>query len=162
MNAAHEPLVLQKTNTNMLTWKDLIKFCQSGNPTPENRVEKTEAEWRAQLSPEEFRVTRQHGTERAFSSDMCSLFEPGLYECVCCASLLFDGSRKFESGTGWPSFTQAIAENAIAYNADYSFGMVRIESVCNTCDAHLGHVFPDGPEPGGLRYCMNAVALRKR
>jgi methionine-R-sulfoxide reductase len=92
---------------------------------------------------------------------MCNAFEPGLYECVCCGTLLFDGSEKFDSGTGWPSFTQPIKENAIAYNADHSHGMTRVETVCNTCDAHLGHVFPDGPSSSGLRYCMNAVALKK-
>jgi peptide-methionine (R)-S-oxide reductase len=146
----------------MLTWKDLLSYSKNGNPTPDQRIEKTEAEWQNQLSPEEFRVTRHKGTERAFSSEMCSLFEPGLYECVCCGNLLFDASEKFESGTGWPSFTQPLKENAIAYHADYSYGMVRVETVCNQCDAHLGHVFPDGPSPGGLRYCMNAVALRKR
>jgi methionine-R-sulfoxide reductase len=146
----------------MLTWENLISFSKNGNPKPENRTEKTEAEWKTILSEEEFRVTRKHGTERAFSSEMCSLFEPALYDCVCCGNPLFDGSKKFESGTGWPSFTQPIAENAIAYKADYSFGMVRIETICNQCDAHLGHAFPDGPKPGGLRYCMNAVALKKR
>ncbi len=92
---------------------------------------------------------------------MCGLFEPGLYACVCCDTLLFDASEKFESGTGWPSFTQPIKENAIAYHKDQSFGVIRIETTCNTCGAHLGHVFQDGPPPGGLRYCMNAVALKK-
>lgn len=122
---------------------------------------KTDAEWRQQLSPEQYRVTRQAGTERAFSSEMCSLLEPGLYSCLCCDTLLFDASEKFESGTGWPSFTQPVTANAIAYNVDSTFGMTRVETVCNTCDAHLGHVFPDGPKPSGLRYCMNAVALKK-
>ena len=87
--------------------------------------------------------------------------EPGTYACACCGSVLFDGDQKFESGTGWPSFTQPAKENAIAYHLDKSFGMTRVETVCNTCDAHLGHVFPDGPMPGGLRYCMNAIALKK-
>lgn len=145
----------------MLKWIDVIKFSKQGNPTPDRRVEKTVSEWKAILNEEQYRVTRQHGTERAFSSDMCSLFEPGEYACVCCGTLLFDANEKFESGTGWPSFTQPIKENAIAYNLDYSFGMRRVETICNTCDAHLGHVFPDGPEPSGLRYCMNAVALQK-
>jgi methionine-R-sulfoxide reductase len=122
---------------------------------------KTEAEWRQQLTPEQFQVTRQAGTERAFSSPMCSIFEPGLYACLCCDTLLFDASEKFESGTGWPSFTQPVDPTAIAYNVDDSYGMTRVETVCNTCDAHLGHVFPDGPKPSGLRYCMNAVALKK-
>ncbi|MFN0203320.1 MAG: peptide-methionine (R)-S-oxide reductase MsrB [Bacteroidia bacterium] len=145
----------------MLTWKDILRFIKQGNPTPDQTVVKTEAEWKEILPPETFRVTRLHGTERAFSSEMCSRFEAGLYACVCCNTLLFDASQKFESGTGWPSFTQPIQENAIAYIADYAYGMVRVETVCNTCQAHLGHVFPDGPEPSGLRYCMNAVALQK-
>jgi peptide-methionine (R)-S-oxide reductase len=92
---------------------------------------------------------------------MCSLFEPGRYACVCCDTLLFDADEKFESGTGWPSFTQPATLDAIAYRADRSHGMQRVETVCNVCDAHLGHVFPDGPPPGGLRYCINAVALRR-
>lgn len=145
----------------MLKWLDVVRFATKGNPEPDQRVEKTDAEWREQLTPEEFRVTRQKGTERAFSSEMCSLFEPGEYACVCCHTLLFDATEKFESGTGWPSFTQPIKENAIAYVEDRSYGMRRIETICNTCDAHLGHVFQDGPPPSGLRYCMNAVALKK-
>ena len=146
----------------MLTWPDIDTFARKGNPKPERRVEKTEREWRELLTPEEFRVTRQRGTERPFSSEMCSLFEPGLYACVCCDTLLFDSEVKFESGTGWPSFTQPVAVNAVAYRLDNAFGMRRIETVCNTCDAHLGHVFPDGPPPSGLRFCINAAALRKR
>jgi methionine-R-sulfoxide reductase len=145
----------------MLTWIDVLRFANRENPKPDRRVEKTDEEWQAQLSPEEFRVTRKAGTERAFSSEMCSLFEPGIYACVCCDTLLFDANEKFESGTGWPSFTQPINENSIAYNKDKGFGMYRIETVCNTCDAHLGHVFQDGPPPSGLRYCMNAVSLKK-
>ncbi|MDV6170345.1 bifunctional methionine sulfoxide reductase B/A protein [Flavobacterium sp. DG1-102-2] len=145
----------------MLKWIDIVKFASTGNPKPDHRVEKTEKEWKALLSDEEFRITRLKGTERAHSSEMCSLFEPGIYSCVCCGTLLFDGGEKFESGTGWPSFTQPIKENAVAYHKDVSYGMVRIEALCNTCDAHLGHVFQDGPPPSGLRYCMNAVALKK-
>ncbi|MBK9130942.1 MAG: peptide-methionine (R)-S-oxide reductase MsrB [Gammaproteobacteria bacterium] len=145
----------------MLNWNDVIRFAGQGNPDPERRVNKTDAEWRTQLSPEEYHVTREKGTERAFSSEMCALFEPGRYTCVCCGELLFDAREKFDSGTGWPSFTQPIRENAIAYHNDSSYGMRRIETTCNTCGAHLGHVFPDGPPPGGLRYCMNALALRK-
>lgn len=144
-----------------LKWNDVLSFARDGSPEPDRRVVKTDAEWRAQLSPEEYRVTREAGTERAFSSPMCSLFEPGMYSCLCCGTLLFDATEKFESGTGWPSFTQPVKPNAIAYHADNSYGMVRVETVCNTCDAHLGHVFPDGPPPSGLRYCMNALALKK-
>ena len=142
-------------------WNDVLALAKNGAPAPDHKVTKTEAEWKAQLTPEQYQVTRLAGTERPFSSEMCSLFEPGLYGCVCCDTLLFDASEKFESGTGWPSFTQPIKDNAIAYHADSSYGMVRVETVCNTCDAHLGHVFQDGPKPSGLRYCMNAVALKK-
>lgn len=145
----------------MLSWKEVLKLAKEGNLKPDRRVEKTLEEWREQLSEEEFRVARNAGTERAFSSQMCTLFEPGVYACVCCGTRLFDAGEKFDSGTGWPSFTQPIQENAVAYHADTSYGMVRVESVCNTCDAHLGHVFPDGPAPSGLRYCINAVSLRK-
>ena len=145
----------------MLTWKNILTFADKGNPTPDRTVRKTDQEWRTQLTDEQYRVTRQHGTEAAFSSDMCSLFEPGIYACVCCATLLFDADDKFESRTGWPSFTQPIQENAIAYHGDNSYDMRRIETLCNTCEAHLGHVFPDGPESSGLRYCMNAIALKK-
>jgi methionine-R-sulfoxide reductase len=145
----------------MLTWKDIIDFAENGNPEPEKRVEKSEEEWKDLLTEEQFYVTRQHGTERAFSSEMCSIFEPGKYSCVCCDTLLFDANTKFESGTGWPSFTQPVIQNAISYHVDRSLAMTRVETLCNTCDAHLGHVFPDGPPPSELRYCMNAVALKK-
>ena len=146
----------------MLKWNDILDIARRGNPAPDRKVTKSDAEWRTQLSAEAFQVTRKTGTERPFSSEMCSLFKPGVYHCVCCDTLLFDAAGKFESGTGWPSFTQPAAINAIAYRADVSHGMTRIEAICNTCDAHLGHVFPDGPPPSGLRYCMNAVALVNR
>jgi len=145
----------------MVTWPDVLRIAREGNPAPDRRVEKSDAEWRQLLNDDEFAVTRHAATERPFSSQMCGLFEPGTYACRCCGTELFDAQQKFESGTGWPSFTQPVQPNVIAYNADNSHGMVRVETVCNICDAHLGHVFPDGPRPGGLRYCMNAVALRK-
>jgi len=145
----------------MLTWKEVTGFARHGNPEPDHKVVKTDTEWRQALTPEQYRVTRQAGTERPFSSDMCGLFEPGIYGCVCCGTILFDASEKFDSGTGWPSFTQPVQPNAIAYHFDGLLSMQRVETVCNTCGAHLGHVFPDGPRPSGLRYCMNAVALRK-
>ncbi|MDD4854849.1 MAG: peptide-methionine (R)-S-oxide reductase MsrB [Sulfuricurvum sp.] len=145
----------------MLNWKEVLRLAKEGNLAPDRRVEKMPEVWREILSEEEFYVTRQAGTERAFSSQLCTQFDAGLYACVCCGTLLFDATEKFDSGTGWPSFTQPIKDNAIGYNADYSHGMMRVETVCNTCDAHLGHVFPDGPSPSGLRYCMNAVALKK-
>lgn len=145
----------------MLQWKDVLALADGGNQKPDRRVEKTAAEWRAILTPAQFAVARQAGTERPFSSEMCALFEPGIYACVCCGTQLFDASRKFDSGTGWPSFSQPLAKNVIAYHADHSHGMTRVETTCATCDAHLGHVFEDGPPPSGLRYCMNAVALQK-
>lgn len=145
----------------MLDWNDIIKFTNKENPTPPRRVEKTDSEWKELLSPEEFQITRLKGTERANSSDMCSLFEPGKYACKCCKTPLFDASVKFESGTGWPSFTQPIDESHVGYIKDVSFGMIRVEVTCNICDSHLGHVFPDGPEPSGLRYCVNAISLEK-
>lgn len=145
----------------MLLWNDVLRLAKEGNPAPDRKVVKSDEEWRKQLSDQEYRVTRQAGTERAFSSQMCSLFEPGLYSCVCCETLLFDASEKFESHTGWPSFTHPIQDNAVAYRFDGPSFLKRVETTCNTCDAHLGHVFPDGPAPSGLRYCMNAVALKK-
>lgn len=146
----------------MLTWNDILNFAGKDNPEPPRKVVKSDAEWKRILSEAAYQVTRQKGTERPFSSEMCSLFQPGLYACVCCNTLLFDASEKFESGTGWPSFTQPVVINAVAYHQDMSHGMSRIEALCNICDAHLGHVFPDGPEPSGLRYCINAVALTKQ
>jgi len=145
----------------MLTWTEVLRFARDGVPAPERRVVKSDAEWRAELEPEAYQVTRRAATERPFSSEMCGLFEPGRYACRCCGTPLFDAAKKFDSGTGWPSFTQPVQPNAIAYRADHSHGMTRIETVCNTCDAHLGHVFPDGPPPGGLRYCINALALSR-
>ena len=145
----------------MIKWLDVLNYARNGNPVPPRRVEKSEEEWKALLTDEEFHVTRSKGTERAFSGEFCSAFEPGLYECVCCATPLFDSGVKFESGTGWPSFTQAVEENVINYKKDKSFGMIRVEVMCNICDAHLGHIFPDGPEPSGLRYCINSASLKK-
>lgn len=145
----------------MINWNDVIKYANQGNLNPPFKIEKSDSEWSKILTPEEFRVTRQKGTERAHSSEMCSLFEPGKYACVCCGTELFDATEKFESGTGWPSFTQPIELNRVAYTKDISFGMIRVEVTCNVCDAHLGHVFPDGPAPSGLRYCINAVSLKK-
>lgn len=145
----------------MIQWEDVLNFANGGNPEPDRTVEKTEDEWRAQLTPEQFDITRLKGTERPFSSEVCELFEPGSYACVCCGTLLFDSSGKFDSGTGWPSFSQPAKENAIAYTADGTHGMQRIEITCNTCDSHLGHVFPDGPQPSGLRYCVNALSMVK-
>jgi len=144
----------------MLTWKDIIHFAVNGTPAPNQRIEKSEDDWRQILTPEQFRITRQKGTERPHSGDLCSIYEPGKYHCVCCNTPLFDSNIKFSSGTGWPSFTQPVQINAIKYLKDTSFGMTRVEVLCNTCDAHLGHVFPDGPEPSGLRYCVNSESMK--
>ncbi|MFD1551163.1 peptide-methionine (R)-S-oxide reductase [Putridiphycobacter roseus] len=144
----------------MLTWNDIIKFTMQGNPTPDRRVEKTEEEWKALLTPEQFRIARMKGTEPPGTGDLCHAHEAGKYNCVCCATPLFDSTIKFSSGTGWPSFTQPIKRNAIKYHKDTTHGMVRVEVMCNTCDCHLGHVFPDGPEPSGLRYCVNSESMK--
>jgi peptide-methionine (R)-S-oxide reductase len=144
----------------MLTWKDVIHFAEKGNPEPDRRVEKTEEEWQKMLSDEQFYVTRKKGTERAFTGAYCESHEAGKYECACCGTPLFDSTVKFESGTGWPSFTQPVKDNAIKYDKDTTFGMVRVEVMCNTCDCHLGHIFSDGPEPSGLRYCINSASVK--
>lgn len=144
----------------MLTWKDIIDFGVNGNPKPDRRVEKTDEEWKTLLSSEQYRITRHKGTEAPHSGALCSIYDEGQYNCVCCDTPLFDSTIKFESGTGWPSFTQPIKENSIKYKKDTAYGMVRVEVMCNTCDAHLGHVFPDGPEPSGLRYCINSESMK--
>ena len=143
----------------MLTWKDIINFAVNGNPIPDHRVEKSQDEWRSQLTTEQYRITRKKGTEMAHTGALCSRYDAGIYHCVCCDTPLFDSTIKFESGTGWPSFTQPIKINAIKYEKDCTFGMVRVEVLCNTCDAHLGHIFPDGPAPSGLRYCINSESM---
>jgi peptide-methionine (R)-S-oxide reductase len=122
------------------------------------KVVKSDAEWRAQLSELAYKVTRKHGTERAFTNDDFPK-APGIFRCVCCDAPLFDQSTKFDSGTGWPSFYAPLAPEAVGEQTDRSFFMRRTEVHCARCDAHLGHVFPDGPAPTGLRYCMNGVAL---
>jgi len=124
------------------------------------KLKLSDEEWKKRLSPEEYQVLRRQGTERAFTGCFVATKEPGTYVCAGCNNPLFRSGTKFESGTGWPSFTQPISEDAIAEHKDSSHGMVRTEVCCARCDGHLGHVFPDGPPPTGLRYCMNSVAMR--
>lgn len=145
----------------MLNWSNVLSLAASGNSTPPRKIYRTDEEWKQLLRKDVYSITRLKGTERAHSSELCNLFEPGTYQCVCCDTVLFDSSQKFKSSSGWPSFTQPISLDSVAYHKDTTHGMTRIETTCNVCDAHLGHVFPDGPEPSGLRFCINALALKK-
>jgi peptide-methionine (R)-S-oxide reductase len=125
----------------------------------DDKVRKTDQEWEKQLSPEQYRVTRKAGTEQAFTGKYWNTKDKGVYSCVCCGQPLFSSDTKFDSGTGWPSFYQPLDDRAVATETDNGYGMVRTEARCAKCDAHLGHVFEDGPEPTGLRFCMNSASL---
>ena len=127
-----------------------------------DQLPQTDAEWQERLTPEQFQVARRAATERAFSGEYWDCHDAGVYECVCCATPLFSSEAKFESGTGWPSFFQALAADVVEEDTDTSHGMVRTEARCRNCGAHLGHVFPDGPRPTGQRYCMNSASLNLR
>ena len=125
----------------------------------DSKIAKTDEEWQAQLTPEQYQVTRQAGTERPFTGKYHDSKGPGTFHCVCCGTPLFNAGEKYDSGTGWPSFWQPVSEEAVETRVDRAHGMVRNEVVCAKCDAHLGHVFPDGPPPTGMRYCMNSASL---
>ena len=124
-----------------------------------DKITKTEQEWQEQLTPDQYRVTREAGTEPAFTGKYWKTKDKGTYHCVCCGAPLFSSDTKFDSGTGWPSFYQPVENGAVEEETDRSYGMVRTEARCARCNAHLGHVFPDGPKPTGLRYCMNSASL---
>jgi peptide-methionine (R)-S-oxide reductase len=140
----------------------IVKFADDGEKLgiyTLAKVRKNKSEWKQQLTPLQYDVTRRAATESAFSGALYDQHAPGLYRCVDCRSALFDSKAKFDSGTGWPSFLQAIAAENVREKKDFSYGVLRTEVKCTLCDAHLGHVFADGPEPTGLRYCMNSAAL---
>ncbi|MGE5321863.1 MAG: peptide-methionine (R)-S-oxide reductase MsrB [Actinomycetota bacterium] len=142
---------------------NIVEFSDSGERQKSAtvpRVVKSEEEWKQQLSPQAYEVTRHEGTERAFTGEYWNLHDKGIFRCACCGTALFDSDTKFESGTGWPSFWAPIAEENVKFIEDSSYGMKRVAVSCPRCDAHLGHVFPDGPRPTGLRYCMNSASLK--
>jgi peptide-methionine (R)-S-oxide reductase len=157
------PVHVEAAAANLPKMVKIVEFTDAGkrkDTVTVARIEKTEDEWRKQLSPDSFEVTRLSGTERAYTNENPNNHEKGIFRCICCDTALFDASTKFESGTGWPSFWEPIAKENVLETTDSTLGMERTAVSCRLCDAHLGHVFDDGPRPTGLRYCMNSVAMR--
>ena len=157
------PVTAEASSAGLPKTVTIVEFSDSGERKSKVSVEriiKTEDEWKKQLSPISFEVTRHAGTERAFTNENPNNHAKGIFRCICCDTALFDSSTKFESGTGWPSFWEPIAKENVREAMDSSLGMIRTAVSCRLCDAHLGHVFDDGPKPTGLRYCMNSVAMR--
>ncbi|RNI29187.1 peptide-methionine (R)-S-oxide reductase MsrB [Rufibacter latericius] len=143
----------------MIRWSDVIKYAKYSNPEPATRVERTELDWQQILTPAQFRILRLKETESPYRNAYCRSYEPGVYACAGCGNLLFDSSQKYHAISGWPSFTQPLTKSALKYLFDDTHHMHRVEVQCNVCDGHLGHVFPDGPPPHGLRYCINSESL---
>src|ERR1700733_638619 len=158
-----QPITAEAAGAGAPKMVTIIGFKDNGTRTTKEsvaRVVKSEEEWRKQLSPAAFEVARRAGTERPYTSDLLNVHDKGVFRCICCDNALFDSSTKFESGTGWPSFYQPIAKENIIESVDMSLGMERTAVSCRLCVAHLGHVFNDGPQPTGLRYCMNSLAMK--
>lgn len=146
----------------MLRWIDVLYYARYANPEPTRRLDKTEEEWKNLLSPAQYHVMREKGTERAFRNAYCRSSEPGVYVCRGCGSPLFNAEEKNQKLSGWPSFRQPVSRGSMKYHFDDSHGMKRIEVACNVCDGHLGHVFPEGSEPAALRYCINSESMERK